>query len=191
MMSAFALVPVADSVDSVLGMPLLERAVRTLLSAGCVRHVFFCTPVNASVAIPVHESATTVVVGDLEKGLAVARRMMPDVPYALVHEPTRAATPPELVEAVVAELDRGAMAVIPVLPLTDTVKHVDADGRITGTRDRARLRVTQSPLGVRVEVLAAAKGPLPAGLGVPLTTVPGDPRGRRIRTAFDAATVTA
>ncbi|GAB3869641.1 hypothetical protein GCM10029964_002280 [Kibdelosporangium lantanae] len=116
---------------------------------------------------------------------------MPDVPYALVHEPTRAATPPEIVKAVVAELDRGAKAVIPVLPLTDTVKHVDPDGRITGTRDRAGLRVTQSPLGARVDVLAAAKGPLPAGLGVPLTTVPGDPRGLRIRTAFDVATVTA
>jgi 2-C-methyl-D-erythritol 4-phosphate cytidylyltransferase len=191
MRSAFALVPVADPAESVLGMPLLERAVRTLLDAGCVRHVFFCTPVNGSVATPVHGSATTLVVGDLEKGLVVARRMMPDVPYALVHEPTRAATPPDVVRAVVAELDRGAEAVIPVLPLTDTVKHVDAHGRITGTRDRACLRVTQSPLGARVEVLAAADGPLPAGLGVPLTTVPGDPRGLRIRTAFDVATVTA
>lgn len=191
MKSAFALVPMVDSAESVLGMPLLERAVRTLLAAGCVRHVFICTPVNASIATTVHESATTIVDGDLEKGLAVARRMMPEVPYVLVHEPTRAATPPEVVEAVVAELDRGAKAVVPVLPLTDSVKHVDGHGRITGTRDRACLRVMQSPLGARVEVLTAANGSLPAGLGVPLTTVPGDPRGLRIRTAFDVATVTA
>ncbi|MFD1046892.1 hypothetical protein ACFQ1S_15750, partial [Kibdelosporangium lantanae] len=87
MRSAFALVPVADPAESVLGMPLLERAVRTLLDAGCVRHVFFCTPVNASAATSVHESTATLVVGDLAEGLRVARRMMPDVPYALVHEP--------------------------------------------------------------------------------------------------------
>jgi len=189
MLSAIALVPMADPADSVLGMQLLERAVRTLLSAGCVRHVFFCTPVNAPLASSVHESTTTRVDGDLRAGLAVARRTLPDVPYVLVHDPTRAATPPEVIKAVVAELDRGAQAVIPVLPLTDTVKNVDDRGRITSTRDRTGLRVMQSPLGTRVEILAAARGPLPGGLGVPLTTVPGDPRGLRIRTAFDVATV--
>jgi 2-C-methyl-D-erythritol 4-phosphate cytidylyltransferase len=115
---------------------------------------------------------------------------MPDVRFALIHEVTRAATPPEVIRAVVAELERGAKAVIPVLPLTDTVKQVDSAGRITGTRDRAGLRIMQSPLGVPVEVLQGATGPLPAGLGVPLTTVPGHPQGLRIRTAFDVATLT-
>jgi 2-C-methyl-D-erythritol 4-phosphate cytidylyltransferase len=190
MMSAIALVPMADPAESVLGMSMFERAVRTLLQAGCVRHVFFCTPVNAPAATPVQESTTTFVRGTVADALILARRMMPDVPYALVHEPTRAATPPEVVKAVVAALEQGAPAVIPVLPLTDTVKRVDGHGRITGTRDRAGLRVMQSPLGARVDVLAAANGPLPAGLGVPLTTVPGDPRGLRIRTALDVATVT-
>lgn len=196
--SAIALVPLADPAVSVLGMPLIERAVRGLLSAGCVRHVFFCTPVAA--AVPPHIDVT-VVVGDLSVGLATALRILPDTRFALVHEVTRAATPPEVIRSVVAELERGAKAVIPVLPLTDTVKRVDAHGRILGTRDRAGLRVMQSPLGVPVEVLQAASddllagssigtGPLPAGLGVPLTTVPGHPQALRIRTAFDAATVT-
>ncbi|TCO58031.1 2-C-methyl-D-erythritol 4-phosphate cytidylyltransferase [Actinocrispum wychmicini] len=188
MKSAIALVPMADPAASVLGMPLIERAVRGLLSAGCVRHVFLCTP--TALTLPGEEPEATVVVGDVRAGLATASRILPDIRFALVHEVTRAATPPEVIRAVVAELERGAKAVIPVLPLTDTVKRVDAQGRIAGTRDRSGLRVMQSPLGVPVEVLLAAEDPSPAGLGIPLTTVPGHPQALRIRTAFDVATVT-
>jgi 2-C-methyl-D-erythritol 4-phosphate cytidylyltransferase len=175
----------AESADSVHGMPLIERAVRNLRSAGCVRHVFICTPSRLEV------TGATAVAGDVRAGLDEALRIFPDTRFALVHEVSRAATPPEVIRAVVAELERGAKAVIPVLPLTDTVKQVDESGRILGTRDRAGLRVMQSPLGVAVELLRAAEGPLPASLGVPLATVPGHPQGLRIRTAFDVANVTA
>jgi 2-C-methyl-D-erythritol 4-phosphate cytidylyltransferase len=195
MKNAIALVPVvgsaaAEPAGSVFGMPLIERAVRGLLTAGRVRHVFICTPELSGQTLALQEAEATVIVGDVQAGLAAALRIMPDARFALVHEVTRAATPPEVIRAVVTELERGAKAVIPVLPLTDTVKHVDSAGRIVGTRDRAGLRIMQSPLGVPVEVLQAADGPLPAGLGVPLTTVPGHPQGLRIRTAFDVATLT-
>jgi 2-C-methyl-D-erythritol 4-phosphate cytidylyltransferase len=165
-------------------MPLTKRAVRGLQDAGCVRHVFICTPV----ALQGPEAPQ--LLGDLRTCAAEVMRILPDTRYVLVHEATRAATPPEVIKAVVAELERGAEAVIPVLPLTDTVKQIDEEGRILGTRDRSGIRVMQSPLGVRLDVLMAAEGPLPAGLGVPLTTVPGHPQGLRIRTAFDVANVT-
>lgn len=188
MKSAIALVPAVGPVTDpvfVHGMPLIERAVRNLLAAGCVRHVFLCTPTPGLAAL----NDTTVVTGDTRAGLAAALRDFPDVRFALIHDPERAATPPEVIKAVVEELERGARAVIPVLPLTDTVKYV-ADGRILGTRDREGLRVMQSPLGAPVEVLQAADGLLPGELGVPLSTVPGHPHGLRIRTPFDVASVT-
>ncbi|MET0136086.1 MAG: 2-C-methyl-D-erythritol 4-phosphate cytidylyltransferase [Kibdelosporangium sp.] len=185
MRSVVALVPAIDPV-SVHGMPLIERAVRNLLSAGCVRHVFLCTPSGGLTA----PSDTTVVVGDVRAGLRAAIEAFPDVRFALLHDVTRAATPPQVISAVVAELERGAKAVIPVLPLTDTVKHVDQNGWILGTRDRSGLRVMQSPLGAPVDVLLAAERHVPASLGVPLSTVPGHPNGLRIRTAFDVASVT-
>jgi 2-C-methyl-D-erythritol 4-phosphate cytidylyltransferase len=184
MKSAIALVPVVESAVSVHGMSLIKRAVRGLLSADCVRHVFICTQ------LPVDDDDATVVAGGVWAGLEAALRAFPDARFALVHDASRAATPPEVIRAVVAELERGAKAVIPVLPLTDTVKQVDELGRILGTRDRSGLRVMQSPLGVPVDVLRAADGPLPASLGVPLSTVLGHPHGLRIRTAFDVATVT-
>jgi 2-C-methyl-D-erythritol 4-phosphate cytidylyltransferase len=182
---ALAVVP-ATGVVSVHGMPLIERAVRNLLDAGCVRHVFICTQDPAQFGLP----GTTVVAGDVTAGLETAISSFPDARFGLVHDVSRAATPPEVIGAVVAELERGAQAVIPVLPLTDTVKHIDEDGRILGTRDRGPLRVMQSPLGAPLELLRQARPPLPAGLGVPLTTVPGHPHGLRIRTAFDVASVT-
>ncbi|MBP2321304.1 2-C-methyl-D-erythritol 4-phosphate cytidylyltransferase [Kibdelosporangium banguiense] len=135
-------------------------------------------------------AASSVVVGDHTAGLRAAISAFPDIRFVLVHDVTRAATPPQVIKSVVEALEQGAKAVIPVLPLTDTVKVVDQDGRITGTRDREELRVMQSPLGTAVELLQQAEGDLPGGLGVPLSTVPGHPHGLRIRTEFDVATVT-
>jgi 2-C-methyl-D-erythritol 4-phosphate cytidylyltransferase len=184
MKSAIALVPVVESTVSVQGMPLIKRVVRGLLSAGCVRHVFICTH------LPLEVDEATVVAGDVRAGLEAALTAFPDVRFALVHDASRAATPPQVIRAVVEELERGAKAVVPVLPLTDTVKRVDESGRILGTRDRSGISVMQSPLGAPVDVLRAAEGPLPAGLGVPLSTVPGHPHGLRIRTAFDVRSLT-
>ncbi|WP_312872730.1 IspD/TarI family cytidylyltransferase [Kibdelosporangium persicum] len=174
----------ATGVVSVHGMPLTERAVRGLLDAGCVRHVFVCTqkPLDYT-----HEHCT-VVVGDLHNALEAAAERFPGVRFGLIHDVERAETPPEVIKAVVDELERGAQAVIPVLPLTDTVKQVDPDGRILATRDRSELRVTQSPLGAPIDVLRKADDP--RNLGIPLRTVPGHPHGLRIRTEIDVASVT-
>ncbi|MFC0116219.1 IspD/TarI family cytidylyltransferase [Kibdelosporangium aridum] len=180
---ALAVVP-ATGVVSVHGMPLTERAVRSLLAAGCVRHVFICTPINLEFTRP----DCTVVVGDLHTALNTAIEMFPDIRFGLIHDIERAETPTEVIESVVDELERGAQAVIPVLPLTDTVKEVDPDGRILGTRDRSELRVMQSPLGAPIELLLNAEDP--RRLGVPLSTVPGHPHGLRIRTEIDVASVT-
>ncbi|ALG05924.1 2-C-methyl-D-erythritol 4-phosphate cytidylyltransferase [Kibdelosporangium phytohabitans] len=149
-----------------------------------MRHVFVCTPIPIDITL----GGCTVVVGDLHAALARAAQLFPDVRFGLIHDVERAATPPEVVEAVVAELERGAQAVVPVLPLTDTVKEVSPDGRILGTRDRAELRVMQSPLGAPIELLRQAADPRRPG--VPLTTVDGHPHGLRIRTEIDVASVT-
>ncbi|WP_308200216.1 IspD/TarI family cytidylyltransferase [Kibdelosporangium philippinense] len=169
---------------SVHGMPLTERAVRSLRQAGCVRHVFICTPINLEFT----DSDCTVVVGDLQTALKTAIEMFPDIRFGLIHDIERAETPPEVIKSVVDELERGAQAVIPVLPLTDTVKEVDENGRILATRDRAELRVMQSPLGAPIDVLRKAEDPRRPD--VPLSTVPGHPHGLRIRTAIDVASVT-
>src|SRR5262249_30309179 len=47
-------------------------------------------------------------------------------------------------------------ASVPSLPVTDTVKAVDAAGRVVETLDRARLRIIQTPQAFRFEPLLAA-----------------------------------
>jgi 2-C-methyl-D-erythritol 4-phosphate cytidylyltransferase len=81
----------------------------------------------------------------------------PDVGVVLVHDAARPFVPVELVDAVAAAVRDGvADAIVPVLPVTDTVTRVDAESRILGTVDRATVRLVQTPQGFRRDVLAAA-----------------------------------
>jgi 2-C-methyl-D-erythritol 4-phosphate cytidylyltransferase len=119
----------------------------------------------------------------------------PDI--VLVHDAARALAPSHLVESVAAAVRGGHPAVIPVLPVVDTVKEVLPDGVVLGTVDRTRLRAVQTPQGFRRAVLAAAHAaaadPLTddAGLvekqGVPVTCVPGSDYAFKITRPFDLA----
>jgi 2-C-methyl-D-erythritol 4-phosphate cytidylyltransferase len=128
--------------------------------------------------------------------LAQARRRA-DVGVVLVHDAARAFVPPELVRAVVAAVRAGAPAVVPVLPVTDTVKQVDELGRILSTVDRSRLCAVQTPQGFRLDVLLRAHesgagadritddAGLVERLGERVHTVPGDPLAFKVTTPFD------
>src|SRR4029077_6189774 len=50
----------------------------------------------------------------------------------------------------------GHSAVVPGLPLADTVKAVDANGVVLGTPERAGLRAVQTPQGFTTELLLRA-----------------------------------
>jgi 2-C-methyl-D-erythritol 4-phosphate cytidylyltransferase len=80
----------------------------------------------------------------------------PGYPIILVHDAARALAPPDLVERVAAAVRDGHDAVIPVLPVVDTIKRVDESGHVSATIDRSTLRAVQTPQGFRREVLEAA-----------------------------------
>ena len=71
----------------------------------------------------------------------------------LLHDACRPLAPAELGTAVVEAVRTGHDVAVPTLPLTDTVKTVDAGGTVTGTADRSTLRVMQTPIAVRAELL--------------------------------------
>lgn len=90
----------------------------------------------------------------------------------------------------------GADAVVPVLPVADTVKEVDDDGAVVRTLDRARLRAVQTPQAFRRAVLEAAHGrpgapdatddaALVEALGLPVVTVPGSPEAFKVTGPLD------
>lgn len=82
------------------------------------------------------------------------RRLSSDIGWVLVHDAARPFVSQSLVERV---LDRARQtgAAIPVLPVHDTVKEVDAE-RVIGTVDRSRLRLAQTPQGFRRDLLEQA-----------------------------------
>ena len=125
------------------GVPLFERAVDGLLRAsGVIDAVVVAVPPNGR-----HREADLLLGRGAGRGRwrrpyrqrARAMSAAPDAGFVLVHDAARALTPPELVARVVAEaLRAGAAAVVPALPLADTVKAVDANGGVLGTPERAR-----------------------------------------------------
>ena len=199
----------AKALVPVNGVSLLVRAVRGLLDAGCVQHVVVAAPpsdvdtmctVTASLASA--GGAVHVLAGGAERtdsvrlALEFALREIPDTRIVLVHDAARAFTPGEVVRRVVDAVEAGHPAVIPVLPMADTVKQVDADGTVVATPDRAALRVVQTPQGFTAEVLLRAHASgiqatddagLVERLGVPVTTVAGHANAMKITTPFDLA----
>jgi 2-C-methyl-D-erythritol 4-phosphate cytidylyltransferase len=62
-----------------------------------------------------------------------------------------------LIERVADAVRSGHDAVIPVMPVVDTIKQVDGDGRyVVSTPDRVALRAVQTPQGFRRAILERA-----------------------------------
>ncbi|MCX4389111.1 2-C-methyl-D-erythritol 4-phosphate cytidylyltransferase [Micromonospora peucetia] len=185
------------------GEPLLVHAVRRLAAAPSVHTIVVAAPAAEVTAVrdllaPV--APVTVVPGGAERQASVAAALaaVPAGPeIVLVHDAARALTPSDLVESVAAAVRAGRDAVIPVLPVVDTIKEVGVDEVVLGTVDRSALRAVQTPQGFRRAVLtaahAAAGDPLTddAGLvekqGVPVSCVPGSEYALKITRPFDLA----
>jgi len=76
------------------------------------------------------------------------------VTKVLIHDAARPNVPPDLIARVIAALDH-AQGAAPALPVTDAL-WTGADGRVTGTRDRAGLFRAQTPQGFAFDAILAA-----------------------------------
>ena len=111
--------------------------------------------------------------------------------------------PPERLDAATAELadlDRDHVLGVPGLPVTDTIKEVDAGNRVRRTPARADLRAAQTPQAFRTAALAEAHrraeaegwevtddASLMERCGHPVAVVEGDPANRKITLPEDLA----
>jgi 2-C-methyl-D-erythritol 4-phosphate cytidylyltransferase len=188
------------------GVPLLLHALRGVAAAGCAGYIVIAAPPGHRAAVrellarlgPA-DSELLVVSGGHQRreSVAAALAAIPAGPgVVLVHDAARALTPASLVAQVAAAVRAGHDAVIPVLPVTDTIVQVGTGGEVTGQLDRAVLRAVQTPQGFRREVLAAAHraadgasatddAGLVARLGVPVHTIPGSRHAMKITTPHD------
>ncbi len=188
---------VAQQPDSVFvtvdGDPVLARIVQALTAAGDVVVVVDDRLVDRVIDC-VRESPVRVLTAGESPGtadcLAAAARYLraESVTHALVADHRHPVVPASLVQRVVAALRDGAELVVPVLPVTDTVKSVDAQGRIQATVDRSELRITQYPYGATVPRLADLQTVLSDAAVV---TVPGDADAIALDLPDDAALLAA
>lgn len=180
------------------GTSMLQRAVDGLLASGAVDRVVVVVPAELQASTAAQLPAeVAVVAGGAERTDSVRAGLVAaaGAQYILVHDAARALTPPPVIAAVVAELRAGRAAVIPVLPVVDTIKAVDDVGRVTGTPERSGLRAVQTPQGFAADVLArayAASGDIAtddAGLveriGETVTCIDGHPLAFKITTPLD------
>jgi 2-C-methyl-D-erythritol 4-phosphate cytidylyltransferase / 2-C-methyl-D-erythritol 2,4-cyclodiphosphate synthase len=80
--------------------------------------------------------------GSVRAGLEALQPRGPE--FVLVHDAARPFVSPVLITRAILAARIGAAAV-PVIGIADTVKTVDATGNVTGTLDRATLRLAQTP----------------------------------------------
>jgi 2-C-methyl-D-erythritol 4-phosphate cytidylyltransferase len=187
------------------GRTLVERAVRGLLESGVVDRVVVAVPADRTgQAKLILGREATVVAGGANRGESVSRALaavadaeQPN--FVLVHDAARALTPPGLVVRVVEALRAGHSAVVPALPLSDTVKAVDANGVVLGTPDRTGLRAVQTPQGFATELLLRAyqraadltgadftdDASMVEHIGGQVQVVDGDPLAFKITTRLD------
>ncbi|MBS4727666.1 2-C-methyl-D-erythritol 4-phosphate cytidylyltransferase [Mycobacterium sp. SM1] len=186
------------------GQTLLERAVAGLLAAGVGRVVAAVPADRIGQAESILGQHATVVAGgdSRRKSVSLALAALTEFSgaalpeFVLVHDAARALTPPGLIARVVAALRAGHPAVVPALPVSDTIKAVDASGVVLDTPERAGLRAVQTPQGFTTELLLRAyhsaggadftdDATLVERVGGEVHVVAGDPLAFKITTKLD------
>ncbi len=145
-----------------------------------------------------------VVAGGETRGASVLRGLeVAQGEWVLVHDAARPLLRQALIGRVLRRLERHPV-VVPVLPVPDTVKYRQND-HVKGQVDRSRLALVQTPQGVWARILRRAyeragdeavhftdeSNLVEHALGIPASTVPGDPDNIKVTFPEDLQRVEA
>lgn len=185
------------------GHTLVERAVAGMQESGVVDRVVIAVPPDRTDQAKLILGGDTVVVAggaSRVESVRLALAAVGESEFVLVHDAARPLTPPALIVRVVEALRAGHAAVVPAVPVADTIKAVDSTGAVLSTPERAALRAVQTPQGFVTEVLLRAyqqAGAGPAGadftddasmveqIGAQVHVVDGDPLAFKITNPLD------
>lgn len=184
-----------------LGRPVLAWSIDALTDAGASLIVLVADPQHELHYRPfLSRPGLRVVPGgatrtaSVRAGLAAA-----DGDIILIHDAARPGLPRAVIERLVAEVQNGAPAVAPALPLADALQRVDAAGIVTEEIDRAGAMRVQTPQAFRADVLRAAYAAagdsavfnddlaVVRAYGQPARLIAGDPRLMKFTYPEDAA----
>jgi 2-C-methyl-D-erythritol 4-phosphate cytidylyltransferase len=190
---------------AILGVPMLLRALRPFTSHPEVRHVVVVLP-PAYVDRPpewlgkLRGERLALVAGGAQRAESVRAGLAalpPDAAVILVHDAARPFVGRETIDVVIARARAGVGAVAAV-PLSDTVKEVVEDHRITRTVARTRLWRAYTPQGFPRAMIdqayarLRADGPAPTDdaevcerAGFPVEVVTDSPHNVKITTSDD------
>ncbi|MFD0356729.1 2-C-methyl-D-erythritol 4-phosphate cytidylyltransferase [Streptomyces sp. NPDC127110] len=196
------------------GTPMLIHAVRAMARSRAVALVVVVAPPDGAAevrnlldehALPERTEVLVVPGGDTrQESVRAGLAALPaDITSVLIHDAARPLVPVDTVDSVVEAVRDGAPAVVPALPLADTVKEVEpgAPGEpepVVATPERARLRAVQTPQGFDLATLLRAHEAIAvsgegatddAGMvertGVTVVTVPGHEEAFKVTRPLD------
>ncbi|MFB7357926.1 2-C-methyl-D-erythritol 4-phosphate cytidylyltransferase [Streptomyces gardneri] len=197
------------------GTPMLIHAVRAMAASRAVSLVVVVAPSDGAAevkhlldahALPERTDYLVVPGGDTrQESVHLGLQALPEgVTTVLVHDAARPLVPVDTVDAVIEAVRDGAVAVVPALPVADTVKEVEpaekpgGPEQVVATPIRARLRAVQTPQGFDHDTLVNAHATIAltgegatddAGmverLGAPVVVVPGHEEAFKVTRPLD------
>ncbi|MEU2430777.1 MULTISPECIES: 2-C-methyl-D-erythritol 4-phosphate cytidylyltransferase [unclassified Streptomyces] len=193
------------------GTPMLIHAVRAMAASRAVALVVVVAPPDGAGevknllddhALPERTDYLVVPGGDTrQESVRLGLEALPEtVTTVLVHDAARPLVPVDTVDAVIEAVRDGAVAVVPALPLADTVKQVEPREKgepepVVATPERARLRAVQTPQGFDRETLVRAHetvtddvtddASMVEQLGAPVVVVPGHEEAFKVTRPLD------
>ncbi|MFJ2774118.1 2-C-methyl-D-erythritol 4-phosphate cytidylyltransferase [Streptomyces sp. NPDC087300] len=193
------------------GTPMLIHAVRAMAESRAVSLVVVVAPPDGAPevktllddhALPGRTDFLVVPGGDTrQESVRAGLDALPEgIDIVLVHDAARPLVPVDTVDGVIEAVRDGAGAVVPALPLTDTVKQVEPREAglpepVVATPERARLRAVQTPQGFDRSLLVRAHESVTENvtddasmveqLGEPVVVVPGHEEAFKVTRPLD------
>ncbi|QEU86436.1 2-C-methyl-D-erythritol 4-phosphate cytidylyltransferase [Streptomyces viridosporus] len=194
------------------GTPMLIHAIRAMAASRAVSLVVVVAPPDGAAEVrtlldahALPERTDFLVVpggGSRQESVRLGLEALPPgYDIVLVHDAARPLVPVDTVDAVIEAVRDGAVAVVPVLPLADTVKQVESAGapggpeRVVATPDRSLLRAVQTPQGFDRATLVRAHetvtddvtddASMVEQLGPTVVTVPGHEEAFKVTRPLD------
>ncbi len=155
---------------SLAGKPMLAHVLDTFAAAAAIAHTFVVISADdgyiqnlAAATAPQWNGRTTMLFRGGENrhasvlnGLQAIRAQVDDDDWMLVHDAARPGLTSALIEQLIQTLQDDAVGGLLALPVIDTLKRGDQNGRVAQTVDRSALWAAQTPQMFRYGLLVQA-----------------------------------
>jgi 2-C-methyl-D-erythritol 4-phosphate cytidylyltransferase/2-C-methyl-D-erythritol 2,4-cyclodiphosphate synthase len=185
---------------ALLGRPVLAWSVEAFANAGASDIIIAADPTHHDLCRAACGAASVrIVAGGATRTASVRAGLaaVADADFVMIHDAARPGLSPGMVGALRAAVEAGANGVAPALPISDSVRTVDAANIVVSETERAGLMRVQTPQAFRLDAIRRAYASLPLeaemsddiavarAIGVDTMLIPGDQRLMKLTYAED------